>query len=90
MSDESNKSTQWQHSWLVNNSQSLLEDQVSNLSLSLSLTQSSEENETDPNEGNKKQADSDDEKVKEKSDSSDEENLDQALISILEKCSDED
>ena len=90
MSDESNKSTQWQHSWLVNNSQSLLEDQVSNLSLSLSLTQSSEENETDPKEGNKKQADSDDEKVKEKSDSSDEENLDQALISILEKCSDED
>ena len=90
MSDESNKSTQWQHSWLVNNSQSLLEDQVSNLSLSLSLTQSSEENETDPKEGNKNQADSDDEKAKEKSDSSDEENLDEALISILEKFSDED
>ena len=90
MSDESNKSTQWQHSWLVNNSQSLLEDQVSNLSLSLSLTQSSEEAETDPKEGNKKQADSDDEKAKEKSESSDEENLDEALISILEKFSDED
>ena len=54
------------------------------------MTQSSEEAETDPKEGNKKQADSDDEKTKEKSDSSDEENLDEALISILEKFSDED
>ena len=108
MSDESNKSTQWNHSWLVNNSQSLLEDQVSNLSLSVSLTQSSEEtdlqekqvddeNVDDENvdgenadDENVDEENDDIERVAEKADLSGEENLDEALMSILENFSDDD
>ena len=71
--------------------QSLLEDQVSNLSLSVSLTQSSEETEIEAeNDPQEKQVDSDDENAEEKPELSDEENLDEALMTILENFSDDD
>ena len=84
-----NESSQWKHSWLINNSKSLLEDQVSNLSLSVSLTQSSEETvaevlEPDDNLEENPDAQEDEQK------SSDEEDLDEALMSILENFSDEE
>ena len=88
--------------------QSLLEDQVSNLSLSLSLTQSSEETDLQEKQVNDEKADdenvdgenadgenadgenADNENVTEKADLSGEENLDEALMSILENFSDDD
>ena len=88
--------------------QSLLEDQVSNLSLSVSLTQSSEETDLQEKQVNNENVDGenpdgenvddenvddendDNENVAEKADLSGEENLDEALMSILENFSDDD
>lgn len=85
VSNESNMSSQWKHSWLVKKGQSILEDQVSNLSLSVSFTQSTEETANDPDEQSQSSQDECSDEI-----SSDEEKLDQALMSILENFSDDE